>query len=101
MSTAPRRWPTGHRRPSPLCPEIEAALGSAAQQQAAKPPVAGAAPPPRWTLKRLVGFVPDQFGRLCCRETIRAALHRLNLSWQKARKLLGRADPQRRAAFLE
>jgi transposase len=45
--------------------------------------------------------VRDRFGLCCCRETIRAALHRLALSWQKARKLLGRADPQRRAAFLE
>jgi transposase len=45
--------------------------------------------------------VRDRFGRLCCRETIRAALHRLDLSWKKARKLLGRADPARRAAFLD
>jgi transposase len=49
----------------------------------------------------LVGFVRDRFGRLCCRETIRAALHRLDLSWQKARKLLGRANPERRRAFLD
>lgn len=42
-----------------------------------------------------------RFGRLCCRETIRAALRRLDLSWKKARKLLGRADPERRAAFLD
>jgi transposase len=63
--------------------------------------VAGADPPPRWTLRRLVGFVRGRFGRLCCRETIRAALHRLGLSWQNARKLLGRADPERRAAFLD
>ena len=35
-----------------------------------------------------------------CRETIRTALHRLKLSWQKARKLLGRADPARREACL-
>ena len=63
--------------------------------------MAGADPPPRWTLRRLIGFVRDRFGRLCCRETIRAVLHRLNLSWQKARKLLGRADPERRTAFLE
>ncbi len=42
-----------------------------------------------------------RFGRLCSRETIRAALHRLGLSWKKARKLLGRADPERRAAFLD
>ena len=42
-----------------------------------------------------------RFGRLCCRETIRVALHRLGLSWQKAKKLLGRAHPARREAFVE
>ena len=40
-----------------------------------------------------------QFARRCCRETIRRALHRLNLSWQKARKLLGRARPEQRKAW--
>ena len=41
-----------------------------------------------------------QFGRRCCRETIRRALHRLKLSWKKARKLLGRANPEQREAFI-
>ena len=89
---------------APLCPEIETALGDAvraAQQTAASPPVAGADPKARWTLKRLVAFVQARFGRLCCRDTIRAALHRLDLSWQKAKKLLGRANPARRRAFIE
>jgi transposase len=45
--------------------------------------------------------VRERFGRTCCRETIRAALHRLGVSWKKAKKLLGRADPQRRQAFVE
>jgi hypothetical protein len=45
-------------------------------------------------------LVQARFGQACCRETIRVALHRLGLSWKKARKLLGRADPERRAAFL-
>jgi transposase len=45
--------------------------------------------------------VRERFGRLCCRETIRAVLHRLKLSWKKAKKLLGRADPERRQAFIE
>jgi transposase len=45
--------------------------------------------------------VRQRFGRACCRETIRAALHRLDLSWKKAKKLLGRADPVRRQAFIE
>jgi transposase len=43
----------------------------------------------------------ERFGLLCGRETIRAALHRLKLSWKKAKKLLGRADPERRQAFIE
>jgi transposase len=45
--------------------------------------------------------VRTRFGLRCCRETIRAALHRLKLSWKKAKKLLGRADPERRQAFVE
>ena len=43
----------------------------------------------------------ERFGRLCCRETIRTALHRLGLSWKKAKKLLGRVHPGRRDAFIE
>jgi transposase len=45
-------------------------------------------------------FVGQRFGLTCCRETIRAALKRLRLSWKKARKLLGRANTGRREAFL-
>ena len=73
----------------------------AAQRTAATPPLEGADPAPRWTLGRLVGWVRERFGLRCCRETIRAALHRLELSWKKAKKLLGRADPERRQAFAE
>src|SRR4051794_30068666 len=72
----------------PLCPGIDAALGETARaphRPAAAPPVAGADPAPRWTLRRLVGWVREKFGRTCCRETIRAALHRLGLSWKKAK----------------
>ena len=43
----------------------------------------------------------EQFGRRCCRETIRAALRRLDLSWKKAKKLLGRAHPEQRKDFIE
>ncbi len=43
----------------------------------------------------------ERFGLRCCRETIRTALHRRKLSWTKAKKLLGRADPERRQAFVE
>src|SRR3954466_13450596 len=93
-----------HRRPTPLCAQIAAALRDAvcaAQRTAATPPREGADPAPRWTLKRLMLFVRERFGRRCCRETIRTALHRRKLSWKKAKKLLGRADPERRQAFIE
>lgn len=46
-------------------------------------------------------FVGERFGLTRCRETIRAALGRLGLSWKKARKLPGRASPERREAFIE
>jgi transposase len=72
-----------------------------AQQAAARPPDDERAPPPRWTLRRLIHWVEQRFGRRFCRETIRAALHRLKLSWKKAKKLLGRADPAQRQAFLD
>ena len=87
----------------PLCPKIEAALGAeirAARQTAATRPIAGADPKPRWTLRRLVAFVRERFARRCCRETIRSALRRLDLSWKKAKKLLGRADPERHKSFI-
>jgi transposase len=45
--------------------------------------------------------VRERFGLVCGRETIRAALHRLKLSWKNAKKLLGRADPEQRQAFVE
>jgi transposase len=73
----------------------------AAQRTAATRPIEGADPAPRWTLRRLVGWARERFGLVCCRETIRAALHRRKLSWKKAQKLLGRADPERRQAFVE
>jgi transposase len=44
--------------------------------------------------------VHERFGRRCCRETIRAALHRLDLSWKKTKTLLGRADSAKRQAFV-
>jgi transposase len=73
-----------------------------AQQAAAQPPCdERAAPPRRWTLRRLMHWVEERFGRRFCRETVRAALHRLKLSWKKAKKLLGRADPAQRQAFLD
>ena len=56
---------------------------------------------PRWTLKRLGKWLEKEFGLKCCRETIRKALKSLGFSWKKGRKLLNKADPQKRREFLE
>src|SRR3954469_23498763 len=85
--------PPHRRTPSLFCPRRKGELGEtirAAQRTAATPPIVGADPAPRWTLRLLVGWVRERFGLRCCRETIRTALHRLTLSWKKAKKLLGR-----------
>lgn len=86
-------------------PSLEAGLKEVIEEAlaaAASPPgEALSAPPPRWTLKRLVAWVEEQFERVCGRETLRRALKRLGLSWKKAKKLLGKADPDRREAFVE
>jgi transposase len=47
-----------------------------------------------------VRWVQDTFHITVCRETIRAALHRLGRSWKKGKKLLSRADPAKRPAFV-
>ncbi len=73
----------------------------AAARTATTPPIGGADPAPRWTLRRVVVWVRERFGLVFCRETIRTALHRLKRSWKKAKKLLGRADPEQRQAFIE
>src|SRR3982750_2111859 len=72
----PRRAPVPppRRAPSLFCPQREAELGEtirAAQRTAAMPPIVGADPAPRWTLRRLVGWVRKRFGLRCCREPIR------------------------------
>jgi transposase len=58
-------------------------------------------PVPRWTLKRLVRWVKETFAIDCSRETLRKLLKELGFSWKKARKLLNKANPDQRAAFLK
>ena len=58
-------------------------------------------PQPRWTLKRLRDWVQKTFDLSCCRETIRKSFKKLGFSWKKARKLLNKASPQKRAEFLK
>lgn len=85
--------------------EVEDAVDQAIRdrlEQAAVPPQARTkAPGPRWSLKRLKHWVKETFHIDCSRETLRKTLKRLGFSWKKARKLLNKANPAKRAAFLE
>ena len=56
---------------------------------------------PRWTLKRFVAWLNENYNVRCCRETCRKALKRLGFSWKKAKKLLNKADEQARKIFVE
>lgn len=91
--------------PPPLSADVEHGLDTvirAALQAAATPPQSRQEPPqPRWTLKRLVAWVKAKFAIDCCRETLAKMLKQLGFSWKKARKLLNKASPSKRSAFLE
>ena len=84
-----------------LEPGVDAVIRDALQQAATPPQERTAPPAPRWTLQRLRVWLKEQYQCDSCRETIRQALKRLGLSWKKARKLLNKADPHQREAFLE
>lgn len=89
----------------PIC--VQQALDTVIRDSlktAASPPqqrLADAVILPRWTLKRLVAWVKTTFEIDCCRDTLRKVLKKLGFSWKKARKLLNKANPEKRATFLE
>jgi transposase len=54
-----------------------------------------------WTVKKLRQHLLKAFGLRASRNTIRAALKRARMSFKKVKKLLGKADPDKRAAHVE
>jgi transposase len=54
-----------------------------------------------WTLKKLKRYVAEKLGQSVSRSTLRQLLKQAGLSWKKCRKLLTKADPRQRAAFIE
>ena len=56
---------------------------------------------PRWTLKRLICWIKQNFHIDCCRSTLLKVMKKLGFSWKKSRKLLNKANTKKRAAFLE
>jgi hypothetical protein len=54
-----------------------------------------------WTLKKLQGLVASKLGRPVSRNTLRTILRAAGLRWKQCKKLLAKADPAKRAAFVE
>jgi transposase len=104
--TAPRQWSSNKREALPPLPkavetEIDQVIRKALEVAATPPQNRTEAPIPRWTLKRLVVWIREQFKIDCCRDTVRKVLKRLGFSWKKARKLLNKANTQKRREYLE
>ncbi len=90
----------------PLPINVEQALDTVIRESldvAATPPQQrqSAAVRPRWTLKRLVAWVKTTFEIDCARDTLGKVLKKLGFSWKKARKLLNKANPKKRASYLK
>lgn len=54
-----------------------------------------------WSLKKLRGWVKQAFGNEVSRATLRTLLKGQRMSWKKCQKLLKKASPEERAAFIE
>ena len=80
---------TGGRKPV-LSPAVESELGKQIREALALAAVAPQErkekPIPRWTLKRFVQWLKNQWKINCCRETVRRSLKQLGFSWKKAKK---------------
>jgi Winged helix-turn helix len=102
-----RQWSSNKREaiPLPLPKVVEAEIDQVIRkvlEVAATPPQDRIeAPILRWTLKRLVVWIREQFKMDCCRDTVRKVLKRLGFSWKKARKLLNKDNTQKRSEYLE
>ncbi len=53
-----------------------------------------------WNLKKLCHWVESHLNRKVCRNTLRTILKQAGLRWKKCKKLLTKANPEQRAAFV-
>lgn len=54
-----------------------------------------------WTLKKLKRYVAEKLEQSVSRSTLRELLKQAGFSWKKCKKLLAKADPDKRAQFIE
>ena len=63
-------------------------------------PVNHALPGHGWTLKKLCRWVESRLGRQVSRSTLRQILKAGGLRWKKCKKVLSKADPEKRRRLL-
>lgn len=54
-----------------------------------------------WTLKKLRQWISQTFGQTVSRSALRRILRQAGLTWKKVKKLLGKANPEKRAAHMQ
>jgi len=55
---------------------------------------------PRWTVPKLLRWIAETLQITCARETLRSALHDLDMSWKQGKLLLARAPHEERVKFV-
>ena len=55
---------------------------------------------PRWTVPKLLRWIAETLHITCARETLRSALHDLDMSWKQGKLLLARAPHEERVKFV-
>ncbi len=54
-----------------------------------------------WNVKKLRAYLKEALGLRASRSTIRRMLKQARMSWKKIKKMLGKANPDKRAAHVE
>jgi transposase len=81
----------------PFCPREAAAVIDTVKTKA---PVDEGLVGYGWTLKKLRQWVAAKLGRSVSHSTLRTLLKQAGLSWKKCKKLLTKANPEKRAQFI-
>lgn len=82
----------------PFCPSEQEEIVKVVKNSK---PVDHALPGHGWTLKKLRRWVASKLERSISRNTLRTILKQAGLSWKKCKKLLTKANPEKRAKFVE
>jgi len=81
----------------PFCPEQVKQIVETVKYSE---PVEQGLPGHGWTLKKLKRWVEDKLGRSVSRNALRTMLRQAGLSWKKCKKLLAKANAEKRAQFV-